>query len=92
MKADIDFKKLNLAVSHFFHRYHIIIFVIVVLNGLSFATFLLYRVVIASASPAQDTTSTAFDQATIDKLSKLRSSDDSSSPLSLPSGRTNPFQ
>ena len=92
MKADIDLKKLTLSVSHFFHRYHIIIFVVIVLNGLSFATFLLYSVVIESSTPVADTGNTTFDQATIDKLSNLRGTNDTNTPIILPSGRTNPFQ
>lgn len=77
--------------TRFLHRYHVLIFTIFVLGGLSVATFMLYR----ATTEAQSATSTApstFDQKTIDRIGKLRSANDTPAPINLPTGRTNPFQ
>lgn len=78
--------------SRFFHRYHVIVFACVVLGGLSIATLMLYQA-ITSAEPAAPTATTdTFDTATMKKVDSLHSSSDQVTPLTLPAGRTNPFQ
>lgn len=78
--------------SHFMHRYHVIIFAVFVVGGLSVATFLLYQVITSTSTPTTSTSTSSFDKATIDRINKLRGANDTPEPLNLPSGRTNPFQ
>lgn len=92
MKIDPSLKQAIRTFSHFMHRYHVTLFVIVVLGGLSVATFLLYQVATAAASPDSKVPATSFDKATIERISKLHGADDTPAPLALPPGRTNPFQ
>ena len=90
MKSDISIQQITRGISHFLHRYHVLIFTIFVLGGLSVATFLLYQV----TTSAQSTTSTnpaGFDQKTIDRIGKLRSASHTPTPINLPAGRTYPF-
>ena len=74
------------------HRYHVIVFSIFVLGGLSAATFLLYHAATSAASPSSQLSTSNFDKATINKISELRGAGDAPTPLMLPAGRTNPFQ
>lgn len=91
---DINFNpnQLTKTVSHFLHRYHVLIFAIVAIGGLSFATFRLYSIINAAAVPDAPQTQSTFDQATIEKIKGLRSADEAQQPLKLPSGRINPFK
>ena len=88
---DVSLQHFLKSYSHFMHRYHVIIFTIVIVGGLSVATYLMYRVTIASSTPT-GTTTTGFDKATIDRINQLRSVDDKQEPLKLPPGRINPFK
>ncbi len=92
MKADLNIQQLSAGISHFFHRYHILVFVILVIGGLATATFLLSQTISEATSTVQSPTQTGFDTETIKKIDALRGEGDASSPLTLPSGRTNPFQ
>ena len=80
------------AISCFLHRYHIIVFSCIVLGGLSIATFMLYQTTTSTQPSTQITSSGSFDQATMKKIEGLRSASDQSEPLTLPEGRTNPFE
>lgn len=92
MKADIDFSQISHAVSHFMHRYHIIIFTLIVVGSLSVATFVLYQVVNTSQLASDDQVSTGFDKKTMEKINTLSGSDDAQPTLVPPAGRTNPFK
>ncbi len=94
MKNEISFNPQQIAhsLSQFMYRYHVIIFFLVVVGGLSAATFVLYQTVISSQSGESTTTNTTFDTETIEKIKGLRSASDASTPLVLPAGRTNPFE
>ncbi len=94
MKTDISFnpQQISRSISRFMHRYHVILFVLLVVGGMSAATFVLYQTVAASQSAEATAPNTSFDQQTIEKIKGLRSADDASSPLVLPPGRTNPFE
>ncbi len=94
MKTDITFnpQKIGYVLSQFIHRYHVIVFVLIVIGGLSAATFTLYQTVVDSQSAGTPASGTAFDKKTIEKIKGLRGASDASTPLTLPSGRTNPFE
>jgi len=92
MKSDLSFQQLVRNYSHFMHRYHVVIFTIFVLGGLSVATYLLYQATTSAQASSDQSASTNFDKTTIDRISQLHSADDTPTPLNLPSGRTNPFQ
>ena len=96
MKTDIsiniDSQQLVRGLSGFMHRYHVLIFSIVVLGGLSAATFSLYQTVTSAQTVEPSNAKTTFDNETITKIRELRTSSDTTNNLTLPSGRTNPFQ
>ena len=78
------------AVVTFLHRFHIVLFVIVVLGGLAVIIFLLNNIVVLSGQSngyTPDTNNSSFDQSTIKKIEDLKNR--SQSPPT--SGRTNPF-
>lgn len=77
----------------FLKRYHLVIFVVIVVLLLSVAILLLNGIVsIASGTDAPvQSTSSNFDQATIDRIKELKTSDQPSEPLDLSKGRINPF-
>lgn len=91
---ELSLTGLKTSLSTFFHRYHVVLFVVVAVGGLAVVIFMLNNTIIAaSETPAEGApvTSTTFDQATIDKVNQLDTTS-SSRPLSLPGGqRTNPF-
>lgn len=77
----------------FIRRFHVVIFVIVVLGGLAIIIFLLNTVVVTSSQAngyTPDINNSTFDQATIKKIENLQTTGQSNQ-LALPPGRTNPF-
>lgn len=99
MNVNLDINSLGSTLSKFLHRFHIVIFVLVVIGGLSVATFLLSTAMNPSSSAAAPATpvspaaqaaggTTVLDTETIKKVKALRTD---SAPLVLPPGRTNPF-
>lgn len=94
MKNNISLNPQQLlsGISGFFYRYHVLVFSLVVLGGLSAATYVLYQTVISSQSAEPGSSVVQFDEATIDRIKDLRDSDDSGTPLQKPAGRSNPFK
>jgi hypothetical protein len=81
-------------VTTFLHRFHVVIFVIVVLGTLAIVILLLNNTIIMSGQSNGYTPTTndaTFDQATIKKIQDLKTAGQSSSPIDLSGGRTNPF-
>lgn len=75
-------------------RFHLVIFTVLMTLLLSFAILLLYSVVIKASgdnSIPQNSSLSSFDQATIDQVDNLKTSDEPSEPLDLSQGRINPF-
>jgi hypothetical protein len=92
---DISLTSIKKIILATLHRFHVIIFVIVVMGGLA-AAILLFNSIIASSSDQGDyippgSNPSSFDQATINRIEQLKSRTDSSAPLDLSKGRTNPF-
>ena len=75
-------------------RYHLVLFVVILALILSVSILLLYSVASKAggegATP-QDGITTGFDQATIDRIQELKTSDQPSEPLDFSQGRINPF-
>ena len=78
-------------IETFFTRYHVIIFVLLNAVVISSVVWAAYTVFISATTPQEpQATQTVFDKQTIERIEKLRASEDRS-PVSLPSGRINPF-
>jgi hypothetical protein len=75
-------------------RFHITIFIIILVCGLAFAVLTLNGVIQQSSDTNGYTSNldnTSFDQSTIDRLNQLQTSDSGTSSIVLPAGRINPF-
>jgi hypothetical protein len=78
----------------FLHRFHVMIFVIIVLGGVIVMVLLLNSIVLRSSESngyTSDTNNATFDQATIKRIDELKTRDQTSDQLDLSTGRTNPF-
>lgn len=75
-------------------RYHITIFIVFVVAGLGYAVFTFTSLLEQTST---DTTYTSpisagtIDQATLDRIKALHTSDETTPALVTPTGRTNPF-
>lgn len=92
MKQDLSLTALTRGLSRFLHRFHVILFTLVVIGGLAAATLALYEEINTQVDQTSTPTATQFDTATMKKIESLRGPNDPASPLTLPAGRTNPFQ
>ena len=88
MEVSVAFALAAKKIGQFIHRYHVLLFAVLAIGGLSFATFSLYQLI--SQPAATQSTSASFDTKTAARLRKLHSSDQPAAP-NLPPGRTNPF-
>ena len=83
------------AVATFLHRYHVILFAIIVLGGLVFVVLSLNNIIISSSEASADYTPAgttfSFDEDTIKKVDNLKSRDQAATTLDLSGGRSNPF-
>lgn len=91
----ISLVSIKKGITKLLQRYHVILFVVVVMGGLSAAIFLLNKVLIASDDAggyASQLNKESFDTDTIEKLKRLRASDEQTIKLDLQNGkRINPF-
>lgn len=75
-------------------RFHVVIFIVIVAAGLTTAVLLLNGVILKtndSASLAPDGAKTTFDQTTINRIKRLKTSSEPSTPLDFSKGRISPF-
>lgn len=93
MQQSLNLNQITKSFSRTLHRYHVLIFVLVVIGGLSLATFMLNQAINSApaADPTTDTTG-GFDKATMEKIESLRKPGDAPDPFVLPEGRVNPFR
>lgn len=96
-------KNINLTISgtaikkaffSFTHRFHVVIFVVVVLGGVAVSVFMLNSIVVRSTDPSEfssQSSSTSFDKETIKRIEDLKTRDQGGATLDLSKGRTNPF-
>lgn len=92
---DIKFPPIHLMIAHFFGRFHIVTFTVVVIGGLAAVTYFLNEVIISSSEKETqgiEQAAPGFDQATIDRVNGLKESSGEIQPLTMPAGqRSNPF-
>lgn len=77
-----------------FQKYNLTIFIVVLVGGLASAVLILNSALQKSSDTTGyqvTTTSTTFDQPTINRVKQLHTSDDPATAIALPSGRVNPF-
>lgn len=87
---NLSLASLKQMASHLLHRYHVIIFVVVVLGGLIVVMFKVNTIIQGSSSSTVSTPAPApFDQKTIDHIRTLNASG-KTTPFKT-SGRSNPF-
>lgn len=93
MNINLSLDSIKKVFSTFLHRFHVIIFVIIVLGGVAASIFVLNNIVILSTDTSEYTPSTSatFDQETIERVKNLKTSDQSGDELDLSKGRVNPF-
>lgn len=95
MKTEPSFSphSIGRTVSRFFERFHIVLFVVIVVGGIAVVIYLLYLTTLSAIDVPATTAvpSSSFDQDTIDKLESLSEKSGGGEPLDLPSTRTNPF-
>ncbi len=93
MKQNLSLGQIQTSINQFLHRYHVLIFVLTVIGGLSLATFMLNQAVNTPQTNAPTSESAGgFDTETMNKIKSLRGTTDAPEPLNLPNGRVNPFQ
>lgn len=92
MKQSPSLSQLGGAVAHFMQRFHLVIFTLTVVIGVSIAVFLLNSLIEASnrTEPAAHNMPT-LDQKTIDRINSFKRASDGQDNFSLPPGRVNPF-
>jgi hypothetical protein len=95
MKNDINLNVILTPIADVFRRYHVTIFIVVVVSGLATAVILLDGILQSSTNITGLTPTvgvTTFDETTINRLAQLHTSSDTSSvDTTLPPGRISPF-
>ncbi|MEO5949528.1 MAG: hypothetical protein ABIP74_03920 [Candidatus Saccharimonas sp.] len=87
----LSFSQLSRMISHFLHRFHVILFVVFVVGGLSLVTLFLGQTITKQDDGVAGTIEQPFDASTMSRIENLRTTSDQSN-LNPPSGRTNPFK
>lgn len=88
----LDIHDISRAITRRLYRFHVVIFVVVVVGGMAVTMFMLTQT-ISRATDTSHTAATApkgFDEDTIKRLNELDPSG-SRKEVKLPSGRINPF-
>lgn len=92
MKQSPSVNQIGPTLAHFMKRYHLAIFSLTVVVGVSAAMFLLNNLIVASNSekPVSPNSTAIFDTETIEKVDNFSTSGENQE-FNLPPGRTNPF-
>lgn len=92
---DINLTNITKSLSTFLHRYHVIVFVVIVLGALGLGIFIIYQETLASdlaQGYTAQTNNTTFDAQTSDKLRQLHPADQPAASRDInSSGDVNPF-
>lgn len=89
-----DLKNIQQRVRTLFHRYHIVMFIVLLTISLSIAVLLLSKIVDKAGGTESEvplTNSSRFDEETIERINQLKTSDEPSTPLDFSKGRISPF-
>lgn len=90
INLNLSLPAIKKAIVAFLHRFHVVIFTVIILGGLTVVIFLLNNIVVLSSQSngyTPDTNNSTFDKATIQKIEELKNR--TQTPPT--SGRTNPF-
>ena len=90
MKSSLSITQLKEFISRFLHRFHVILFVVLVVGGLSLVTAFLNQAITKPSSDVTDSTEQPFDKETMEKINNLHTTNEQTS-LNPPNGRINPF-
>ncbi|HJP80868.1 MAG TPA: hypothetical protein VJ841_00525 [Candidatus Saccharimonadales bacterium] len=91
--SNLSLNSIKHSVVYTLHRFHVILFVIIVIGGLAAVVFALNTILVVSSTPdgyASSSNNDTFDSQTIDRIKTLRQPGEGGQPLDL-SGRSNPF-
>lgn len=95
MKNSPDISQLGTVLGRFFRRYHVVLFMLTVVVGVSAALFLLYGLVSLSNTKtdisASIETTAHFDKKTIEQIDSFGTPGTTNQPFSPPTGRVNLF-
>jgi hypothetical protein len=78
----------------FLKRFHVVLFVVIVLGGLSVVILLLSATITQSTEPGDYTpqsTNIIFDETTMQRIEELRTREQGDASIDTSQGRTNPF-
>ncbi len=81
-------------IAHLIQRFHLTIFFIFIIGCLAWAVLLVNNILIDETAGSDYTPQSnpgSIDQATLDRIQALHTSQAAGSPPSLPGGRINPF-
>lgn len=86
---------LTSTIGHFFRRFHMVLCIVVLAGALIFVVLTLNSIIQLSSAPLATTSDPAleaFDESTIERIRRLKTSDEAPSQLTIPRDqRTNPF-
>lgn len=91
MKNDLNLSQIGEIIAGFFRRYHVILYSLTVVIGVSIAIFMLTQLLSGGEQNSTDTNTMTFDKKTIEKIDSFNTRDKTPNSLQLPSGRINPF-
>lgn len=82
-------------IGHFFRRFHMVLCIVLLTGALILVVLTLNSIIQQSSAPVATTSDPAleaFDEPTIERIRKLKTSDEVPSQLTMPTDqRTNPF-
>jgi len=90
----LDLKKLFKPVGSLFRRFHLTLFIVFITAGLSYAVYTFTNLLNESSidsSYVSPHDAGTIDQATLDRIKALHTSDEPIPASTLPAGRVNPF-
>lgn len=91
---EISFTSLKKTITNFFVRYHVVIFSVIVIGGLSVVVLILNSIITSASDTSNYVpagSSATFDEATIKRVNELKARSETGGNLTFPEGRINPF-
>ena len=91
---NINFKALLKPVGSIFRRFHLTLFIVFITAGLSYAVYTFTNLLNESSTDSTYVSphdAGSIDQATLDRIKALHTSDEPIPASTLPAGRVNPF-